>query len=209
MMPFTLDKVDVRIIMALNEDGRKSFRQLAKITGVSTPTVEVRIRRMFETGLIKRISPIFDIDKVANGLSAIVTLRVDDNSIQEIASNLAEFDAVRSIFLTTGESNIMLRLITNDAKELQDFISNKTRELGEIKVISSQIITQVPKDEQGVLLEKILSIPLECDFCKGEIAGKPINLRVGNGERFFCCKICLKSYKEKYDNRIKSISTSI
>lgn len=205
-MPFTLDKVDIRILMALNEDGRKSFRKLAKITGVSTPTVEVRIRRMFETGLIKRISPIFDIDKVTNGLSAIVTLRVDDIAIQETASKFAELNEVRSIFLTTGESNIMLRLITNDAKDLQEFISSKTKEFGNIKVISSQIITKVAKDEQGVLLKTNLSISMICDFCKGEIAGKPVNLKMGINERFFCCKICLQSYKEKYDNRIKSLS---
>jgi DNA-binding Lrp family transcriptional regulator len=41
-----LDKIDLAIINSLMNDGRKSFRQIAKEIGVSTPTVEARFSRM-------------------------------------------------------------------------------------------------------------------------------------------------------------------
>ena len=56
-MPYKFDKVDSAILKVLMEDGRRSHRQIAKITGVSSPTVETRIRRMYETGLITKIIP--------------------------------------------------------------------------------------------------------------------------------------------------------
>jgi DNA-binding Lrp family transcriptional regulator len=48
------------------KDGRKSFRQIAKEIGVSTPTVEARFSRMKSIGVIKSIEPILDIDIIEN-----------------------------------------------------------------------------------------------------------------------------------------------
>lgn len=208
-MPLRLDRVDIAILQVLMEDGRRSYRQISKMTGVSTPTVEARMRRMYETGFLKKIAPVFDPEKVTEGLTALVTFRVDDATLTETANKLAELEEVRSIFFTTGESNLMLRLVLNSAKELQDFISGRTREFGNIQVVSSQIVTKTVKDEQGIVVKSGLGIPLICDYCGGEVAGKPFKLRVGYGERYFCCKTCLTSYKEKYKARIQALSKQV
>jgi Lrp/AsnC family leucine-responsive transcriptional regulator len=205
-LPLLLDKVDVLILRALIEDGRRSYRTLGKMTGVSTPTVEVRIRRMFETGFIRKISPIFDSDKITDKLIALVTFRVNDADLQQVASKFSDLHEVRSVFLITGESNLIIRVVVNDSRELQDFISYRSREFGNMQVVSSQIITKSLKDEQGVVISDDLGIELTCDYCKGDVAGKTFKLKVGQGERYFCCKICLASYKDKYKTRIEALS---
>jgi Lrp/AsnC family leucine-responsive transcriptional regulator len=205
-MPLLLDRIDVLILRALLEDGRRSYRTLAKMTGVSTPTVESRTRRMFETGFIKRISPIFNTDKMTEKLTALITFRVNDTQLQDIAAKFSDLNEVRSIFLITGESNLMIRVVVNDSRELQDFISGRTAEFGNMKVVSSQIVTKSIKDEQGVIISDDLGISLTCDYCKGDVAGKTFKLKVGQGERYFCCKVCLTSYKEKYKTRIEALS---
>jgi Lrp/AsnC family leucine-responsive transcriptional regulator len=205
-LPLLLDRVDVLILNALIEDGRRSFRTIAKMTGVSTPTVEVRIRRMFETGFITKISPVFNSEKVSEKLTALVTFRVSDSDLQDIASKFSELNEVRNVFLITGESNLMLRVVMKNSRELQDFISYRSKEFGNMQVVSSQIITKSLKDEQGVVISDDLGIELTCDYCKGDIAGKTFKLKVGQGERYFCCKTCLASYKEKYKTRIEALS---
>jgi Lrp/AsnC family leucine-responsive transcriptional regulator len=205
-MPLRLDRIDVSILKALIEDGRRSYRQISKMTGVSTPTVENRVRRMHETGLIRKIAPVFDPEKVSEGLTALVTFRVEAAGLMETAAKFAEMEEVRSILLTTGETNLMLRLAVENAKQLQDFISSWTKELGNLQVVSSQIITKTVKDEQGVVVRSGLGIPLDCDYCGGEVTGKPFKMKVGYGERYFCCKTCLASYKEKYGARIRALS---
>jgi DNA-binding Lrp family transcriptional regulator len=59
-MPFQLDNYDVSILKALLKDGRKSFREISRETGITTPTVKARFNRLVNVGFIKSVSPIFD-----------------------------------------------------------------------------------------------------------------------------------------------------
>ena len=64
LMPLSLDKIDTDIIKALLKDGRKSFRQISRETGITTPTVKARYDRLVNIGFIKGVMPIFDFEKV-------------------------------------------------------------------------------------------------------------------------------------------------
>ncbi len=59
-MPFKLDDIDLAILESLIQDGRKSFRQISRETGVSTPTVQSRYERLVNIGLVKAVLPIID-----------------------------------------------------------------------------------------------------------------------------------------------------
>jgi DNA-binding Lrp family transcriptional regulator len=59
-MPFQLDDYDVAILKVLMRDGRKSFRQISRETGITTPTVRARFERLINVGFIKSVSPVFD-----------------------------------------------------------------------------------------------------------------------------------------------------
>jgi DNA-binding Lrp family transcriptional regulator len=66
-MPFQLDDHDVSILKSLLKDGRKSFRQVSRETGITTPTVKARFTRLVNIGFIKSVSPIFDFDIIEKG----------------------------------------------------------------------------------------------------------------------------------------------
>jgi DNA-binding Lrp family transcriptional regulator len=63
-MPFNLTDMDVSIIRELLKDGRKSFREISRSTGISTPTVKARFDRLVNVGFIKSVSPVFDFNKI-------------------------------------------------------------------------------------------------------------------------------------------------
>ena len=63
-MPLNLDKIDVSILNSIIEDGRKSFRQISRETGITTPTVKARYERLINVGFIKGVLPIFDFEKI-------------------------------------------------------------------------------------------------------------------------------------------------
>jgi Lrp/AsnC family leucine-responsive transcriptional regulator len=65
-MPLQLDNYDVSILKSLLKDGRKSFREISRETGITTPTVKARFTRLVNVGFIKSVSPIFDFDTVEN-----------------------------------------------------------------------------------------------------------------------------------------------
>ncbi len=179
------------------KDGRLSFRQIATQVGVTTPTVESRVRKMTESGIIKKIAPILDIDKVEKGVAALLMLKVELAKVNSIVEKLVPLDEVRSIFLSTGQANLIVRVATSSNESFQDFLNERVASLG-VDVVSSEVITRTAKDEQGVALYGEMAVALVCDYCGGEISGKPFTLNVGEGKRFFCCKTCLSSYKEKY-----------
>jgi DNA-binding Lrp family transcriptional regulator len=65
-MPLQLDDYDVSILRSLLKDGRKSFREISRETGITTPTVKARLTRLVNVGFIKSVSPIFDSSLVEN-----------------------------------------------------------------------------------------------------------------------------------------------
>lgn len=65
-MPLQLDDYDVFILRSLLKSGRKSFREISRETGITTPTVKARFTMLVNVGFIKSVSPIFDTGLVEN-----------------------------------------------------------------------------------------------------------------------------------------------
>jgi DNA-binding Lrp family transcriptional regulator len=63
-MPFQLDNYDVAILNSLLKDGRKSFREISRETGITTPTVKARFSRLVNVGFIKSVSPILNFELI-------------------------------------------------------------------------------------------------------------------------------------------------
>jgi DNA-binding Lrp family transcriptional regulator len=72
-MPLELDDYDVSILKSLLKDGRKSFREISRETGITTPTVKARFSRLVNIGFIKSVSPVLDfsITEVDEGLALL------------------------------------------------------------------------------------------------------------------------------------------
>ncbi len=79
-MPHELDDIDIGIVNSLKEDGRKSFRQISRELGISTPTVQARYQRLVNIGLIKSISPVIDSINIVNEQKQQVQVSGSDES---------------------------------------------------------------------------------------------------------------------------------
>jgi DNA-binding Lrp family transcriptional regulator len=65
-LPLALDEYDILILRSLFKDGRKSFRQVSRETGITTPTVKARFDRLVNVGFIQGVTPNIDFRKVEN-----------------------------------------------------------------------------------------------------------------------------------------------
>ena len=68
-MPLELDEHDISILKSLFEDGRKSFRQVSRETGITTPTVKARFERLVNAGFIQGVRPVIDFGKIEKATS--------------------------------------------------------------------------------------------------------------------------------------------
>src|SRR5687768_17074540 len=82
-MPLHLDINDIALIKSLLKDGRKSFRQISRETGITTPTVKARFERLVNIGFIKGVLPIFDFNKVNNTDDVIQIKNINKNNTLE------------------------------------------------------------------------------------------------------------------------------
>ncbi len=203
-----LDETDSRILKILFEDGRLSFREISRRAGVTTPTVEARIRRMMDSGLIRTIAPILDASKFEQGVVCFLYLTVNPVDIEKTAQKLAERQEVRGIYLTTGDHNLVLRVVVDSLDELQHFSELLEREYG-ARQHSSQMVVRSFKDDQAVILKPGMGVRLHCETCSNPITSKPFILKVAGRERYFCCPICLGKFREKYETKLKGFSITL
>jgi Lrp/AsnC family leucine-responsive transcriptional regulator len=82
-MPLQLDNNDIAIIKSLLKDGRKSFRQISRETGITTPTVKARFERLVNIGFIKGVLPVFDFGKVINTKEIIQIQNINKDNAKE------------------------------------------------------------------------------------------------------------------------------
>jgi DNA-binding Lrp family transcriptional regulator len=200
-MPLKLDRIDALLLKELNKDGRLSYRQLSRILGVSTPTVESHVHKLLGLGIISRFAPVLNIDKVERGTSALIFIRTELNKISRTIGKLRELDEVRNIFVTSGEANIVIRVALPSGGYLNEFMESSLGTIEGIKVISTEMIIQTQKDEQGAAFKEGMAVSLSCDYCGKEITGQPVVFNVDGGKRYMCCTSCLSLYKAKYTNR--------
>jgi len=203
-----LDNIDIAIVKALIQDGRKSFRQIAREIKVSTPTVEARFSRLKGLGIIKNIQPIFDIEKIDGQMSALVFVKTNLSQSTDIANKLASIPQVRGVYKMTGEYNIIIKVImTHHPEYLEEFIKTKIANIEGIKSASYQMITKTIKDDQSIpVMKEGIFLKIKCDYCDNDIFKDAKLMRVGQYERYFCCNSCLTLYKQKYKTKLETMS---
>jgi len=103
-----VDGSDIQIIEQLRKDGRLSLRKLADRVDISASTVSNRFNKMVKNSIIKGFQPVLDYEKLGFGLATVIQLRVESGKIEKVTENLEEMDFIDSIYVVTGETDIMV-----------------------------------------------------------------------------------------------------
>ena len=120
-----LDHTDQEIIKQLNQDGRKSYRQIAKELNLSVGTITNRVNKLRETGIIKGFQ--IQLDYAALGYNIETLIGIDNNgNIENIINKYPE--NIITAHKTTGQYNTLLITRFKDTTELNNFLENITKE---------------------------------------------------------------------------------
>ena len=203
------DAVDAKILEALMGDGRASFREVALRTSLTTPTVSARMARMMKAGLIKKFVPVLSADSVNRGVQVLVTLSASPSSQERVANALARLPEVGSVYMTAGRS-ITMKLTLGSVKELQPFLKKNVLGKQGVNLDSTQVITNVVKDEPPSVDPSSLIMNLKCDYCGGDVtSSRPFTVVAGPSHYYFCCKTCRKAYLDKFGPRLAKINKAL
>ena len=124
-----LDETDRSILRILQEDARTPFSEVARRIDMSSATVHDRVNRMEEAGVIEGYHASIDLKSVGYGVSAFVGLRVEQGREEDALERLREIDGVREIHLTTGEWDVMLKVVASDTDSLRELMFDRVAEM--------------------------------------------------------------------------------
>lgn len=104
----TYQDLDVRLIEALQEDGRRSLRKLAEKLDVSPGTVSNRLSRLEERGVILGFKPVIDYRELGYGLVAITKIKARGDALPRIVEALARDPHLTHVYEITGEFDVLV-----------------------------------------------------------------------------------------------------
>ena len=135
-----LDHTDQEIIKQLNQDGRKSYRQIAKELNLSVGTITNRVNKLRETGVIKGFQ--IQLDYAALGYNIETLIGIDNTgTIENIINKYPE--NIITAHKTTGQYNTLLITRFKDTTELNNFLENITKEENINKTYTQLILNSV------------------------------------------------------------------
>ncbi len=124
MESLSIDATDWKLLDLLQCDASRTNQDLALAAGVSAATCLRRVKRLTETGLIRRQVALLDADRLAtlagHGLTAIVEVtldRQDDARIGAFAARVAAETAVQQCYRVSPGPDLVLVARVRDMPE--------------------------------------------------------------------------------------------
>ena len=120
-----LDGIDLKIIHSLSEDGRASFVDIAKGTGLSPVGIKNRVEKLIEEGVFK-ITGLLNMEKVYS-VSAHIEIEADSKTINRLIEKFEKSPLVYHLVKTSGRYNLMLSIATPNLESVENFIAKNIR----------------------------------------------------------------------------------
>lgn len=143
------DELDRKIIRSLNENARKSFREVAKDVGTSVTAVIHRVKKFEDSGTIKGYIPLVDSGYFGMELMAVIALRISQGKLLETQKNIARDARVVAVYDITGEWDSIVIGRFKDRQDLNDFIKNLLSQKNVYRSVT-HIVLNVVKEEYRV-----------------------------------------------------------
>jgi Lrp/AsnC family transcriptional regulator, regulator for asnA, asnC and gidA len=115
-----LDDLDRSIIGALEIDGRRPYRDIAKDLGVPEGTVRNRVNRLLENNLIE-ITAVGDPLKLGVNVTAVSLIRVKVGENAKVARLLAEYASVRFVGISLGPVDLIVQTLHPNLQAMYKF----------------------------------------------------------------------------------------
>lgn len=115
-----MEDLDRQIVRLLAQDGRRSFTDLARDTGLSVSAVHQRVRRLEKRGVLRGYHASVDPDTVGLGLTAFVSIKpIDPAAPDDAPDRLAHLAAIEACHSVAGEESYILKVRVASAADLE------------------------------------------------------------------------------------------
>jgi DNA-binding Lrp family transcriptional regulator len=134
-----LDTIDVKILSALQRDGRMTIQKLAGLVGLSARPCLERVRRLQATGIIAGFQAVIDLDKLSKPVTVFSELLLTRQARSErIEARLKSLGEAVECWEISGASDYMVRFVCEDLARYEALTAELLgdRKLGIARIVS-------------------------------------------------------------------------
>jgi Lrp/AsnC family transcriptional regulator, leucine-responsive regulatory protein len=118
-----VEETNRKILSLLTSDGRMSFTELARKTGLSVSAVQQRVRRLEDRGAIRGYAALFDPDEAGLPLTAFVSIKpFDPAAADDAPERLAHLPAIEACHSVAGDENYILKVRVASPAALEELL---------------------------------------------------------------------------------------
>ena len=117
-----IDAINWKILECLQQNARQSNTSVAKKVGITSPAVAERIHKLEDAGVIEGYYARVSHFETGHQLKAIIMLRAFMGKLKPFIEKVKDFNEVVNCYRITGNENIIMEVVLNDQKHLEQFI---------------------------------------------------------------------------------------
>jgi Lrp/AsnC family leucine-responsive transcriptional regulator len=119
-----VEDIDRQILRLLASDGRMSYTDLGRATGLSTSAVHQRVRRLEQRGAIRGYAAVVDAEVAGFPLTAFVSVTpLDPGAPDDVPERLATLPELEACHSVAGEENYILKVRVATPGDLEGLLA--------------------------------------------------------------------------------------
>ena len=149
--------LQIQILDILRKDCRTSLENMATMLNTNIEDVATNIQSMEEDKIILRYLPIINWDKADKSyVEAMIEVKVTpqkERGFDALARRIYQFDEVKSLFLMSGQYDLLVLVEAHDLKSLALFVSEKLSTFESVISTSTSFVLKRYKSD-GVIFDE-------------------------------------------------------
>jgi DNA-binding Lrp family transcriptional regulator len=122
--PHPLDAIDVKILAALQRDGRSTIAKLAQRVGLSPRACLERVRRLETTGIIAGYQAVIELRHLSRPVNVFAEIILEKQANRSrVERRLNSIDAVVECWEVSGEVDYIARFVCSDLADYEELTS--------------------------------------------------------------------------------------
>ena len=145
-----MEKLDRRILSLLAREGRMSYTDVGKETGLSTSAAQQRVRRLEQRGVIKGYRAVLDPAELGLMVTAFVAIKPFDPSQPDDApERLQHLPEIISCYSVAGDPSYLLKVEVPTMSHLESLLA-RIRTDGKVSTHTTTVLSVPYEDRSAV-----------------------------------------------------------
>ena len=113
-----IDQLDASLLEALQSDSRIGILELSRRLGVARGTVQARVDRLVESGIIRGFTTNLDLVALGYQVKAYVTVEVKEGQVESVVGPLNEIDEVVEVHSVAAQGDMLCLVVARSNEHL-------------------------------------------------------------------------------------------